>query len=475
MARPIGVKQARNESKYWLPDGIKLKEEQTNSYNKDTKLVFIDEKYGEFISYFRAIQQANGSTHEKAIVERRNKTMLEKYGVENVSLIPEKRRKAEQTMKERYGVEHALKSEVFLEKSRQTSLEHYGTEYPMQSLVVREHLKDSMMEKYGVENSIFIEGVHDKMKQTNLERYGFENASKSQGVIEKILESQNNNLTNKTSKPEEEMRSFCNSLGFEALSGYIGGAEPKQIDIKIPEAKVMIEHNGLLWHSIGSKGITPKYHLRKTELAMESGYKLIHIFEHEWKNKKDQVKSFLRSTLGKNEIKINARDTEFVELTKEETNKFLERYHILGKCPHTVSYGLKKDNELLCLITLGQHHRGKKELILSRYVGKENVTVRGGLSKLCKNAFRIHGEFSTWIDRRFSNGESWINSGWNKLSVLRPDYFYYDPKKHKVLSKQSRRKNVVNTPKHMTESEHAKVDGLKRVYDSGKIKLVYKG
>lgn len=64
MGRPKGIIQARDESKYWLPNGVTLKPGQTNLYRQDTKLIFIDEKYGEFISYFKALQDAEASTQQ---------------------------------------------------------------------------------------------------------------------------------------------------------------------------------------------------------------------------------------------------------------------------------------------------------------------------------------------------------------------------------------------------------------------------
>jgi hypothetical protein len=71
MARPKGIIQKRDESKYWTPNGVKLKLNQPDTYNKDTKLVFIDDEFGEFVSSFKALQQANASTHPNSIKKRR--------------------------------------------------------------------------------------------------------------------------------------------------------------------------------------------------------------------------------------------------------------------------------------------------------------------------------------------------------------------------------------------------------------------
>jgi hypothetical protein len=80
LGRPKGSKQKRNEDKYKLPNGVTLKLNQTQDYNKETRLVFIDVQYGEFTSTFKALQGANASTHPDSVQNRRNSTNLTKYG-----------------------------------------------------------------------------------------------------------------------------------------------------------------------------------------------------------------------------------------------------------------------------------------------------------------------------------------------------------------------------------------------------------
>lgn len=115
----------------------------------------------------------------------RKETLLKKYGVDNISKLPETREKAKSTMLERYGNEHPLKLEKFKEKRKKTNLEKYGTEYGIQSKIVRDKVKQTNLEKYGVENVLESEEVKDKIKQTNLDKYGVENPTQSKEVREK--------------------------------------------------------------------------------------------------------------------------------------------------------------------------------------------------------------------------------------------------------------------------------------------------
>ena len=66
---------------------------------------------------------------------------------------------------------------------------------------------------------------------------------------------------------------------------------PYELDIYIPSKKIAIEYNGLIWHSEKFKGKVFNYHLNKTENCEKIGIRLIHIFEDEWNEKKEIIKS----------------------------------------------------------------------------------------------------------------------------------------------------------------------------------------
>ena len=311
----------------------------------------------------------------------------------------------------------------------------------------------------------------DMRFETNLAKYG----TKTRGVT--------------TSSAEIEILEWLKSLGISAEKGFLPLADGKgrvEIDIMIPHLKIGIEHNGCKWHTENNlsqrKSLIKRpsgkwYHFEKTELAESYGIRLIHIWDYEWKLRKDAIKSYLRSALGKNEIKIPARKTEIRLSDKGEIKSFLEKYHIQGASAGRYHVGIYSNGELVAAAVFSLHHRNSRHLVLSRWCTKENVTVQGGLSKCMKFLKSIvNGEFSkvmSWADRRLSTANGYLASGWKIETSLPPEYFYYHPKTKSVISKQSRSKSNANTPEGMTEAEHAKADGLERVYDCGKIRLVY--
>lgn len=416
---------------YLLPEGVSYKlETLPKIFNKETYLTFIDREFGEFTSTIKNLHRAKSSTHPQSVQRRKENTNILLFGGTNPSHSKEVREKAKNTMVNRYGVEHALLNKDLLQKSKNTLMENFGVDNPFKSPIIRETwLKN--MEDRGTKGT-------------------------------------------PTSKGEIELLEYIKSLGFsEAKKGYIGGKKPCEIDIKIKEKNIGIEYNGMYYHTTRKKPI--RYHIDKTNQAKDQGLDLIHIFESEWKDRKEQVKSFIKSKLGKNENIIYARNCEIKEVQKKEAREFLDKYHILGSCNFKKAFGLYYNEKLISMITIGIHHRNNKDVVLNRFIGKTDYNVAGGLSRLCKTAYKEFGEFVTWVDLRWSNGENWIKSGWIKESQLKPDYFYYDTKKHKVISKQMRRKKIVNTPVNMTEKEHALIDGLYQIYDCGKLRLRYKG
>jgi len=201
--------------------------------------------------------------------------------------------------------------------------------------------------------------------------------------------------------------------------------------------------------------------------------KIIQLFKHEIDNRFKQVRSFLKSTGQKNHNIIYARKCDIREVSKAEAKQFLNDYHILGAVMFKVALGMYYNNELMCMATFGRHHRDSSQIVLNRFVGREDYSIAGGLSKLCKSAYKQFGSFTTWIDLRISDGSGWVNAGWVIENRLKPDYFYYNPMNGKIISKQSRRKSAVKTPEGMTEREHSKKDGLITIWDCGKIKLRY--
>lgn len=248
----------------------------------------------------------------------------------------------------------------------------------------------------------------------------------------------------------------------------------KEIDILMPEHKLGIEYNGNYWHTEAIVG--KKYHLDKTTLANENNIQLIQLFEHEWNDKKEIVKSMILSRLKHNK-KIYACKTEINEIKLEVKNNFLENNHIQGKDNSTIYFGLNYHNELVACMTFAKSKINNNYYELTRYSSKLNTNVIGGASKLLTEFRKTHkGTIISYADQRWSSGTLYDKLGFKLDEKIKPDYFYYNINKKTVHDNSKFRKDsLVTLPFYddsLSEYEIMKLNGYERIWDCGHIKYV---
>ena len=91
------------------------------------------------------------------------------------------------------------------------------------------------------------------------------------------------------SQEEIELTEYCKHFYSNILENDKTLIYPLELDIVIPEKKIAIEFNGIYWHK-NKKG----YHNMKSTRCEKIGYRLIHIWEDEWREKNSEVKERLK-------------------------------------------------------------------------------------------------------------------------------------------------------------------------------------
>jgi hypothetical protein len=203
-------------------------------------------------------------------------------------------------------------------------------------------------------------------------------------------------------------------------------------------------------------------------------------FSDEWENKNKQILGFLSSKKGEG-IKLNARSCEVKEISKIEAKSFLDKNHIQGSNNLSlIFFGLYNKLELIAVLSLGRHNRNisLNRIVLDRFCVKSGINVRGGASKLFKQAInwakeRKYDEIISFSDNRISEGKIYKILGFYLEKEYKSDYFYVDVKTGKKLSKQSQKKSTSKCPKELTEFEWATKRGLLRFWDKGKKRWVF--
>jgi hypothetical protein len=105
---------------------------------------------------------------------KREKTNLEKYGVEHVSQLNDVKDKVKKTNLNRYGVESYTQTNEYKEKYKNTCLDKYGVENANQSDIVKEKIKTTCLDRYGVSSPLQNLEIMNKLIKTNLDKYGTE-------------------------------------------------------------------------------------------------------------------------------------------------------------------------------------------------------------------------------------------------------------------------------------------------------------
>lgn len=272
------------------------------------------------------------------------------------------------------------------------------------------------------------------------------------------------------SKVETELLEFINSI----YSGWVevkdrSILEGKELDIVLPDLGIAIEFNGNYWHQ--EEKVGKYYHQYKTDTVNNFGFQLIHIGEDLWNNKKDIIKSRIKSMLSLS-TKVYARNCIVRPITFPKD--FLNTNHLQGAgSPSSYNYGLFLKGELVAVMTFSTPRFSKDyDFELVRYCSLLDTTIVGGASKLLK-AFRKEqtGSIISYSDKSWSKGALYKKLGFSYSHTSAPNYRYY---KHlQSLSRYECQKHLLKTKfpesykDELTEKEIMTLEGYYPVYDSG--------
>lgn len=301
-----------------------------------------------------------------------------------------------------------------------------------------------------------------------------------------------------TSKGEESVAEYIESLGVKVERGRRDIIPPKEIDIFVPVKNLGIEYNGAYYHH---DGVKPRnYHRDKYLACKDKGIRLIQILDLVWETRQDQVKSLLANALGArtDEKKINARSCEVRQVKVGELREFFGANHIQGHCgTGSLALALFFEDEIVAAMVFGKgtNQRGAARVgrqgawTLSRYATSR--VVRGGFQKLLKHGRDLIGwghDIVSFSANDYFGGETYEKAGFELDAELPPDYQVYHPR-NGLRHKSHWQRRLI--PARMaevgwegsfdpetdprTEWEVEDEVGAVRVWDSGKIRWRLRG
>ena len=421
------------------------------------------------------------------------------------SLIERRVKNSKKTQQERYGGVGTASAEL-LQKKRDTQEEKYGDRH----YTNRDKFLETMKERYGekafdgsgerlknffeqtltprLQNEANIEILIDAEEYEGLrkEKYPLK-CLRCDFEFESNIRSQPLPSCPKCSpksKPEQQLFEFVDGVldNENAIRHDRSVLDSKELDIWIPSLDVAIEYDGIFWHSELNGNKDKDYHLKKTQKCEEKGVQLIHVFGHEWRQKKHVVKSALRHKLGETENRIYARNCEVQEIETPKKTTFLQRNHLQGAGKSNIKMGLVQGNEIKAVMTFSKpkaSHGASEGVELTRYASDGSVI--GGASRLLTNFIREYSpdKIFTYADRRWSNkGESmYPKIGFEPAGASKPNYHYFRPEAPNTLyhrfgfRKSQLEDKLEYFNPEMTEWENMVLNGFDRIWDCGHLKF----
>jgi very-short-patch-repair endonuclease len=387
----------------------------------------------------------------KLQTEKSRITRQEKYG--NWNSI-ENRKKARQNLKitrknlvNYIGVDNPSKLESVQQKKKDNAIKKYGKYFQ------QKHLSDDALKLLNDIDYLKSKSTYDIIKETGI----------SQGHLSKILI--NFGISDGRSGFESSISDFLDSLKIKYEKNVRKKFDMLEMDFVIEDHKLCLEANGIYFHT-ELFGKDRNYHISKTEKAKEKGYKLIHIWEDDWIEKPDIVKSIIMNKLGKNE-KIHARKCILKDIDNKIANKFFEENHLQGSNTRiTNSLGLFFNDELVMCVGIGYNRfkkdKNTKELI--RFATKKFTNVVGGFSKILKN---IKEPLISYCRLDYSDGVGYEKVGWKLERTTKPGYWYADKQKRYNRLKFQKHK-IISENSNLTETEiMMKEKNMYKVWDCG--------
>jgi hypothetical protein len=352
------------------------------------------------------------STDMDTIMKKVNKTNQEKRGVDFPTQSTAVREKVNNTKEERYGDSHYNN----MEKNKKTKEERYGDS----NYTNVEKIRETCRKRYGVQNVFQSDEHKEKMKQTCRERYDSDYWCLSEEYANTV----------KSIRISKKNIDFYDKLiGDKSIEFSLGATS---YDIRFNKTLIEINptytHNNLYGYKLREENKKPKnYHLNKSLIAHENGYKCIHVFD--WDNSSKIIDS-LNST----PIKIGARKCELInEVPNEESVLFLAKHHLQDSClGQQIRIGLKYNGNLVGLMTFGKPRYNKNyDFELLRLCYDFNYQIIGGTSKMFKYFLEhyLWKSVISYCDFGKFDGKVYEELGFTKINDPSPSLHWFNSRK----------------------------------------------
>ena len=356
-------------------------------------------------------------TYRTQMVSNVKKTKLERYGNENYNN-PDK---GKQSLIEHYGsIEEANKAKV--RSAQNTMTLRYGSVENCYKQAVAKS-KTTNITRYGVECTLWADSIEPKIRATFLEKYG---------VPYYCMTAECKSETRNKSKINIKFSEFLELHGIEYSREFSIGTRSYdfQVGSTLIEIDPSITHNSS-WTPFGNnEGIPELYHMNKSLLAENSGFRCIHVWDWDDWNKV--------IGLVQDKPRLYARKLFVKEVPIDVARQFLETNHLQGWCKgNRLLLGLyTMQDELVEIMTLGTPRYSSTAQWELLRLCSSNYRVVGGAEKLFSYFIKVYKPQSviSYCDRSKFIGNVYSRLGFKELQKASPSAHWVSVKTGKHIT-----------------------------------------
>jgi GNAT superfamily N-acetyltransferase len=272
----------------------------------------------------------------------------------------------------------------------------------------------------------------------------------------------------RVSSPVLEIRDFLNQECVEVELEH--KVDRLAYDIFVPSSNLLIELNGLRWHSMpGSK----ERDYRKWRHALDGRYGIIVLFEDEWKFSKNAVKAIISNRIRLAVRKMRPNMCFISAVSSEDADSFYSKNHYIGPCHPKISYGAFHQGRLIACCSFSHPTRQSKHTWeLVRMASDPEYRIHGIWSKLLKMFCNLYSPISvvSFSDNRLFTGTVYERMGFKHDGEVLPDYYWV--KGNRRFHKSAMRKRGEERISGKTETELREAQGYRKIWDLGKKRWV---
>lgn len=216
----------------------------------------------------------------------------------------------------------------------------------------------------------------------------------------------------------KEIADYISSLGFPAQTCVSDIVPGHVLDVWVPSAKFTVDYCNFYLRCepiLKNK----KFFEQKYDACVKEEIGIFMMYEDEWRDKQDLIKSMIRHRLGLSKNVYHSRKLDVKKLETKDRQRFFDMSHLEEDANSHIAFGLvTPDGEIVAAMSLRRafHDQYKEYYEVGRSACKPDCVVHGWIGKLTKVCLEYaigagKRGLVTYVDSRVGLGKAYVEAG----------------------------------------------------------------